>query len=102
MFDYIMIAAFPVLAIYKIYKNRDLLKKFSKTQIIGIALSYLAAISLAFVCIYYFGNWIAGFALNSIIRFIISIAVILSSLLISISILNKVLEKVTNGVLPKQ
>ncbi|MGD6965632.1 hypothetical protein ACQCVP_04335 [Rossellomorea vietnamensis] len=102
MFDYIMIAAFPVFAIYKIYKNRYLLKKFSKTQIVGIALSYLAAISLAFVCIYYFGNWAAGFAPNSIIKFIISMAAILASLLISISILNKVLEKLTNGVLPKQ
>lgn len=99
MFDYIMIAAFPVFAIYKI---RALLKKFSKTQIIGIALSYLAAISLAFICIYYFGNWIAGFALNSIIKSIFSIAVILASLMLSISILNKVLEKLTSGVLPKQ
>lgn len=102
MFDYIIIASFPILAIYKIYKNRDLIKKFSKTQIVGIALSYLAAISLAFICIYSIGNWAAGYTPNSIIKFVILITVILASLMISISILNKALEKLTNGVLPKQ
>ncbi|WP_113927966.1 hypothetical protein [Bacillus sp. P14.5] len=100
MIDWIVAAAFAVAIIYKINKNRDLLKTFTKTQIFCVAVSYIAATIAAFVCIYFFGNWIASFVQNSFIRFIIFFAVIITTMFVCISILNRALKKITNGVLP--
>lgn len=41
------------------YKNRTILKELSKFQIFGVGISYFVAIFLAFMLIYYGGNWVA-------------------------------------------
>ncbi|MGM0845682.1 MAG: hypothetical protein ACQEUT_11950 [Bacillota bacterium] len=102
MIDFFMVLAFSIVIIYAVYKNKDILKKLSTNQILGVTASYLAATIISFSGIYYFGNWIVGYAPNSFLSFLLSIVIILSTLFVCISILNKVLEKITNGILPKK
>lgn len=90
-----------VIMVLLILKNRKTLKKLTKFQIVGVGVSYLFAILIAFIFIYYGGNWIADQFSNTFFKYMIFLAVVYVSLSVCKSILNKVLERVTNGILPK-
>jgi hypothetical protein len=96
-----MTTLFIVIVIYNIRKNREILKQFTKLQIIGVGISYLIAIFLAFILIYYGGNWLAGQISNIILKYVVFIVIVLIALYLCVGILNKVLQKITNGVLPR-
>jgi hypothetical protein len=93
-----------VLTIYVILKNRKvlngLLKELSSVQILGVAISYIVTITIAFIFIYYGGNWIAGYFPNMVVSYIIQLIVVCITLYLCGSILSKVLQKTTKGVLP--
>jgi len=95
MNDILMLVIFVLISIYIIFKNRNLLKGLTKFQISGVLISYLITIVLAFICIYYGGNWLAGFFTNFILRLIIKIIVIYIVLAICVNLLNKVTTKFT-------
>ncbi|BAQ10608.1 transcriptional regulator [Bacillus sp. OxB-1] len=97
----LMTTLFIVIVIYNIRKNREILKQFTKLQIIGVGISYLIAIFLAFILIYYGGNWLAGQISNIILKYVVFIVIVLIALYLCVGILNKVLQKITNGVLPR-
>ncbi|WP_145543229.1 hypothetical protein [Virgibacillus sp. SK37] len=87
--------------IYALFKNRKTLKKLTWLQNFSVGISYLAAIFLAFILIYYGGNWVAGQFSNIIFKYLIFLVIVCIAIYLSVSILNKVLNKVTNGILPK-
>jgi uncharacterized membrane protein required for colicin V production len=93
-----------VLTIYVILKNRKvlngLLKELSSVQILGVAISYIVTITIAFIFIYYGGNWIAGYFPNMVVRYIIQLIVVCITLYLCGSVLGKALQKTTKGVLP--
>ncbi|MGN7477756.1 hypothetical protein ACTHOQ_07860 [Solibacillus silvestris] len=101
MKDILMIALSFLLIANNIFRNRGTLKKLTKIQVLGVGISYLIAIIAAFIFVYYGGNWIAGQFSNSVLKYIISFAVVCFVLYFCVSILNKMLQKVTNGILPK-
>ena len=101
MKDILMTAFFIVIIIRTILKNRKVIKELTKLQIYGVGISYLVATLMASICIYYGGNWVAGHFSNIIFSYVIFLAVFCIALYLCISILNKVLQKITNGVLPK-
>lgn len=90
-----------MIVIKNISSNRDLLRKLSVVQIFGVGFSYVATVVLAGLVIYYGGNWLAGFFSNGIIKFIIQMTVIIVVLYTLVGILNRILAKITNGMLPK-
>ncbi|GGI12943.1 hypothetical protein [Gottfriedia solisilvae] len=98
MKDIFMLVMFVVITIYILFKNRNLLKELTILQIIGLLISYIITAGLAFVCIYYGGNWLAGFFSSFILRIIIKIIVIYTVLAVCVNILNKVTTKVTKGI----
>lgn len=101
MKDILMTALFIVVTIYNIFKNRKILKELTRSQMIGTGISYLVAIFLAFVLIYYGGNWIVAHFSNIIFKYIMFLAIVCIALYLCVSTLNKALQKITNGVLPK-
>ena len=101
MTDNILSVLSIVIMLSIFYKNRTTLKELTKFQLLGAAICYLFAILIAFVFVYYGGNWVAGQFSNTIFNSIIFIAVILIVLYPTVSILNKLLHKITNGILPK-
>lgn len=92
---------FIIITIYLILKNRKIYKQLTKLQILGVCLTYLIIIYLLFICIYYGGNWIGESISNLIVRKLIQLVVIIISLIIFENILDKMLKKITNGILPK-
>lgn len=102
MKDIFMSALFFIITIYIIWQNRKTLKELTKVQLFGVVVSYLVAIFFVFCLIYYGGNWIAGQFSNMVLRYIIIIVVVCIVLFLCGGILQKVLEKITNGVLPRK
>ena len=101
MEDVLKILLSIVIMIYVILKNRKIFKELTKSQIFGVGVSYLIAIIIAFILIYFGGNWVAGHFSNTFIEYMIFLAVVCVSLYLCVRILNKVLQKITNGILPK-
>lgn len=71
----IIITIFLVLLMARnILKNKEtvkIIKKLKKTQLAGIALSFVFTVLTATVLIYYGGNWIAGQFSNSVLRYLV-------------------------------
>ena len=86
--------------VYVISKNKKILKQLTKSQIFGVVISFLAVIFLAFFLIYFGGNWVAGHFSNTLFKYVIFFAVVCVSLYLCINVLNKVLDKITNSILP--
>ena len=87
-----------VQAIHLIYKHKSLFKKLSTKQLFGVSLTYITAVFIGFVCIFFGGNWVA----EQISAKFFSIAVFVLITLITLSIiqffLSKILYKITNGL----
>lgn len=99
--DLVFLTLFIIVVIYNIVKNRKLLKELTILQFFGTGVSYLAAILLAFVCIYDGGNWISGFVSNRFLEITVQFATIGFTLIFCGYILPFLLKRLTNGVLPK-
>ncbi|MFL0505248.1 hypothetical protein ACH0B5_05810 [Ureibacillus sp. 179-F W5.1 NHS] len=100
--EYLFIAISIVIIIYRIMKNRGTLKVLTKRQILGVGISYLLATLMGFIFIYFGGNWIVGSISNIIFKYIVFLAFVLIILNLCVTILNKLLLKITNGILPKE
>ncbi|MFC0190122.1 hypothetical protein ACFFJY_17635 [Fictibacillus aquaticus] len=99
--DLVFLTLFIIVVVYNIVKNRNLLKELTILQLLGTGVSYLAAIMLAFVSIYYGGNWISGFVSNRFLEVTVQFVTICFTLMFCGYILPFLLKKMTNGVLPK-
>mgnify|MGYP003463379394 FL=1 len=87
-----------VQAIILMFKNKNLLKKLSYKQLFGIAIAYVTAVFIGFICIYFGGNWVT----EQISTKFLSVGVFILIILITLSIiqffLSKILFKITNGL----
>lgn len=88
------------MGIYVVAKNRKVVRELSFSQSVFALLSFLAAVAIAFVSIYYGGNWIAWQFSYSAVRFVVFVLIVLLTLSLWSWILRKVLHEITNGVLP--
>lgn len=102
MKDILILILSIVIITYVIFKNRKTFKELSKFQIFGVGISFLVTTFLAFVLIYYGGNWFAGQISNSIFKFIIFLAVTCITLYLCVGVLNKVVRMITKGILSKE
>jgi|SRR5699024_9682169 len=100
MKDVLILGLSVLVIVYVVIKNREKLKELSTSQILGVGASYLLATILASLLIYYGGNWIAEQFSSLLFKYIAFIGVVLLSLCLCINLLNKVLQKITNGRLP--
>ena len=89
-----------VIIIWRIYKSKETMKACSKLQILGISISYMFATIIAAMFIYYGGSWIADKISIKILGYTVQLILIFIVLFSCVSILNKVLHKISNGLLP--
>ncbi|GGN62503.1 hypothetical protein [Oceanobacillus indicireducens] len=100
MKDSLIVVLSIVVVTYIIYKNRIKLKELTKFQILGTGFTYLAVACIGGFIIYYGGNWVAGKMPNLFFKYIIFLVVICITLYLCVSVLHKLLRKITSGKLP--
>ena len=87
-----------VALILLMFKNINLFKKLSTKQLFGITIVYVMAVFIAFICIFFGGNWVA----EQMPAKFLSVGVFILFILITMSIirffLGKILFKITNGL----
>ncbi|MEO2076584.1 MAG: hypothetical protein ABGX20_14540 [Bacillus sp. (in: firmicutes)] len=97
MKDILMNLFFFVVCIYVVMRNKMVFKKLTIPQLLGVVFSYMGVICIGFICIYYGGNWISGYLKTNIIRTVVELLVIVTSLTVCQMILKKLLLKITKG-----
>ncbi|MEK4302265.1 hypothetical protein MKY30_23185 [Oceanobacillus sp. FSL W8-0428] len=92
-----------VLLVFNFWKNRKELKetysKLNYVQVFGVLISYLITVAIVFVLIYYVGNWLVSFIPFTFLRSAIFFVIVVAVLFCCLGLLNKVLARVTKGVL---
>lgn len=92
-----------VLLVYVSWKYRKEMKatykKLTVTQLLGIILSYVVAIFIAFLFIYYGGNWAVSYITFEWLRTVAFIIIAITALSFCSKVLNTVVRKISNGVL---
>lgn len=92
-----------IILIYMFFKYRKELKstykKLSILQLVGVIMSYLITIIIGFILIYYVGNWLTGYITINILKNIVQIIIIILVISTCLNGLNKVLKKLSKGVL---
>lgn len=92
-----------IILVYFIFKYRkefnDTYSKLTIKQLAGVVIAYLITFVIVFIFMYYVGNWLLGYItfkpLNIVVRVVIVILVLASSL----NLLNRILKRISNGVL---
>lgn len=87
--------------IAKVLKNKKRLAQLTVYQMIGVGAAYVVSVFIGFIMIYYGGNWIAGKMPYEILSTIVFILIVIAALSICVSLMNKTIHKVTNGLLPR-
>ncbi|GIO25149.1 hypothetical protein [Oceanobacillus sp. J11TS1] len=92
-----------VLLVCTLVKNRKELKekylKLHYAQIIGVIISFLITLAIATILIYYVGNWLVSFISFTFLRYAAFFVIIAVVLFFCSSALNRVLTKITKGIL---
>ncbi|WP_459503300.1 hypothetical protein [Bacillus sp. C1] len=92
-----------IVFIYVLWGRRKEIKetytKLTITQLIGIMISYIVAIFVAFLFIYYGRIWIVDYIPYAMLKMIISIMMILVVLYCCGQVLNRILKRITRDIL---
>lgn len=92
---------FLVVVISIIKRHKADLGKLTKLQLSGGVASFLIAILIAFICIYYIGNYITDYIHHRVLRTIVEVLIIIVTLSFCRTMLWKALHKITKGIFPK-
>lgn len=101
MKDLLMFILLISLIVYQISNNKNILKQLKKSQVFGVAVTYIAMIIVATIIIYYGGNWIAGLFPTIILKYLVFGIIVIATFYYLGILVNKVLYKITGRVLPK-
>ncbi|ARF16123.1 hypothetical protein [Sporosarcina ureae] len=105
MNDYVFILLLVLLVVRNLVKDKETwreIKKLHTRQRIGVAIHFVFTVLAITTLIYYGGNWLAGQFSNIFLQ---SFAFLLIVFLVLISIGNlsdKMMNKITNGTLPRK
>ncbi|PEB51716.1 hypothetical protein CON65_05530 [Bacillus pseudomycoides] len=78
---------------------KETYKKLTMTQLLSVIISYTVAIFVAVLLIYYGRNWLVSYIPFEPLKFVVSIIIIITVLACCLQVLNKVLKKISNGIL---
>ncbi len=99
MFKLLIMVFCIIIAIRLLYNKRKLIKELSTKELVLSIVAYLAAVLIAFVCIYYVGNGIAKSFANTFLQYTIFIIIVLITMAFVQTLLHKTVNKVTGGKL---
>lgn len=74
-------------------------KKLSTLQLLGVVLSYLITILIAFILIYYVGNWFVSYITINFLKHAVQVIIIILVISTCLNGLNRVLKKISKGIL---
>lgn len=100
MLDSILLAVGFVISILIVMKNRKIIQRLSMSQMIFVVFSYIVTVFIAFIGIYFGGNWIAGQTSNLFFKYFIFFIIVVITISFCKILLGKVLHKITKGLLP--
>ncbi|QUW20606.1 hypothetical protein JSQ81_12155 [Sporosarcina sp. Marseille-Q4063] len=104
MNDFVLITLLVLLMARTFIKNRDTLrayKKLSKTQLLGVVITFIFTVVIATTLIFYGKNWIAGKFSNIFLESFIFVVIFFFVFYFIGTISDKVMNKITKGALPK-
>ena len=92
-----------IILVYLFVKYRKKVKetysKLTGVQLLAVVIAYLITIFVAFILIYYVGNWLLGYITFKPLNIVAKIVLIIFVLSSVLNLLNKSLKKISNGVL---
>ncbi|WP_281657760.1 hypothetical protein [Halobacillus sp. Cin3] len=88
--------------IAKVLKNKKRLAQLTAFQMIGVGATYVVSVFIGFILIYYGGNWIASKVPYKILSTLVFILIVIAALSVCVSLMNKTIYKITNGLLPRE
>lgn len=105
MNDYVLISLLVLLVIRNFIKDKETwreIKKLHTNQRIGVSINFVFTVLAITTLIYYGGNWMAGQLSNIFLQSLVFL-IIVFLVLISIGTLSdKMMNKITNGTLPRK
>jgi len=101
MKDIVMVFFFVLFCFYRLMRNKMDFKRLTIPQFFGVLFTYMIVICAGVICIFYGGNWISGYLKSSIIRTVVELLVIYTTLYVCHVILKKLLFIITKGALSK-
>ncbi|QTD39941.1 hypothetical protein [Sporosarcina sp. Te-1] len=100
--DSLSLLVSAVLVLIIVYKNKDIWKKLTSFQRVWIVLSFLGVVAVAYVAIYYGGNWLAGQISNTFLGFLVFVLIVFLTLSVGKAIWTGLLRTITKGLLPQK
>ena len=101
--DSLLLILPAIMLMYLFVKYRKELKetysKLTIIQLIGVFIAYLITIFIGFIFIYYVGNWLLGYITFKPLNIVVRVVIVILVLSFALNLLNKVLKKISNGVL---
>lgn len=92
-----------VILVYLFVKYKKVIKdtysKLTIIQLIGVFIAYLITFFIVFILIYYVGNWLLGYITFKPLNIIVRIVMVVLGLSFALNVLNRILKKISNGVL---
>lgn len=105
MSDYVLIILLVLLMTRTFIKNRETLKEYknlSKTQLIGVIVTFIFTVAASTALIVYGKNLIEGKFPSPFLEAFIFLVIFFFVFIIIGTISDKVMKKITKGVLPKE
>lgn len=92
-----------ILVVYIVYmavKRKETWKKLSITQNAGVIITFLGVIGIGGVILFYGVRFLIAFTSNDIIGIVIQFMTAIIVIVSGMTLFNKIVYKITNGVLP--
>ncbi|MCU9614800.1 hypothetical protein OEV98_14750 [Caldibacillus lycopersici] len=90
-----------LMLINNFFKNRSRLKEVTKWQLLGVSITYIVPVFIAFICIYFGINWLADFIANPIVKYIVQFIIVYFVLYATSTLMRKILYTITDGKMPR-
>jgi hypothetical protein len=87
--------------VYVIRRNKSIVWKLTKLQILGAAVSFFVTLLIAYMIIYYIGNSVSGYFENKILKVTSELFLVIITLSLCGKGLRILLQKITEGALTK-
>lgn len=103
--EFLFIALLVLLMLRNFIKNKDTwkaFKKLNKTQLLLAVMYFLFTVFAAAVLIYYGGNWLAGQFSNIFVQAAVFALVVFVVFYFLGNLSNKMMRKITDGLLPRE
>lgn len=104
MGDYVLIILLVLLMTRTFIKNKETLKEYknlSKTQLLGVAITFIFTVGISTALVVYGKNLIEGKFPSPFLEAFIFLVIFFFVFIIIGTISDKMMKKITNGVLPK-